>query len=126
MKPLPARKKPVNLNFKQTWIVVGGLIAYTLSFAALGEWKGWWDKYKTVPGSPKDIANRELMAIERAKRKKLWEDVFTTNVRPDAIEAISDEAQAQRIKSSEGIIESADRKTSTSGAVFTSSSQQEK
>lgn len=105
---------------------MGGLIAYTLSFAALGEWKGWWDKYKTVPGSPKDIANRELMAIERAKRKKLWEDVFTTNVRPDAIEAISDEAQAQRIKSSEGIIESADRKTSTSGAVFTSSSQQEK
>lgn len=89
---------------------MGGLIAYTLSFAALGEWKGWWDKYKTVTGSPKDIANRELMAIERAKRKKLWEDVFTTNVRPDAIEAISDEAQAQRIKSSEGIIESADRK----------------
>lgn len=104
--------------------VVGGLIAYTLSFAALGEWKGWWDKYKTVPGSPKDIANRELMAIEKAKRKKILEDVLGTSVRPDAIEAISDEGQVQRIKHSEGVIESAERKTSTSGATFTSSQQE--
>ena len=98
------------LTYSKFVKVVGGLIAYTLSFAALGEWKGWWDKYKTVPGSPKDIANRELMAIEKAKRKKILEDVFATSVRPDAIEAISDEGQVQRIKHSEGVIESAERK----------------
>lgn len=125
MKPLPAKKKPVNLNFKQTWMVVGGLVAYTVGFAAFGELLGFWDRFKIVPGSPKDIAHQELVAIERAKKRRFMEDLTgTSSVRSDAIEKISDEEQVHHIRASEGVIESAEKKTSTSGASFTSSSSQ--
>lgn len=131
MKPLPAKKKPVNLNFKQTWMVryakikngsynsdiftvvkvVGGLVAYTVGFAAFGELLGFWDRFKIVPGSPKDIAHQELVAIERAKKRRFMEDLTgTSSVRSDAIEKISDEEQVHHIRASEGVIESAEKK----------------
>ena len=94
--------------------MTGILSAYTIGVAAIGEWLGWWDSYKTEPGSTKDIARREFAALHEANRQKFWDVAIVKSAMSS--EALAAESQMNKealfkgSMYSGGVVEAADNK----------------
>ena len=93
---------------------MGILSAYTLGTVAIGEWLGWWDKYKVVPGSAKDIARKELAALNEANRQKFWDvSKYKSAMSSEALAAEDVMEKEGLLKGSMytgGVVEAADNK----------------
>ena len=94
--------------------MVGILSAYTIGFVGIGEWLGWWDKYKIEPGSAKDIARKELKALHEAQRQKFWDVARVKSaMSSEALAAESEMNKEGLFKGSiysGGVVEAADNK----------------